>query len=215
MLKHCLSGVPAPFGVLRVLGFAAIAILVGADAAPALPRQAPPPAPPKPPVQAPAAAAAVPGAIPGIRAFTHVSDRVTLGGAVDPSAYPLLKQAGYAAVINLRTAAEAGADIEGAKAAAGAAGLTYIHVPFDKAGLTAGTVDTFLKAVSDPANQPVLVHCAGAVRASLMWAIKRAVQDGWPVEEALGEFPWLARSVPEAYRTFAHEYIKKRGREGF
>ena len=213
MLNHCLSEVPAPLRVLRVLGFAAITILAGAAAVATLPGQAPPPAPPKPAAQA--AAAAVPGAIPGIRAFTHVSDRVTLGGAVEPSAYPLLKQAGYVAVINLRTAAEAGADIEGAKAAAGAVGLTYIHVPFDKAGLTAGTVDTFLKAVSDPANQPVLVHCAGAVRASLMWAIKRAVQDGWPVEEALGEFPWLARSVPEAYRTFAREYIKKRGREGF
>lgn len=46
----------------------------------------------------------------------------------------------------------------------------------------------FLRFASDPANQPLFVHCAhGADRTGLMCAIWRVVHDGWSREDAIRE----------------------------
>ena len=67
-------------------------------------------------------------------------------------AYPVLKAEGFAAVINLRQADEAGASIGESKAAAEAVGLKYIHVPLNSRAPSAEAADAFLAAVTDPAN---------------------------------------------------------------
>ena len=43
---------------------------------------------------------------------------------------PAIKKMGFASVVNLRLASEAGADVEGSAAAAKAANLNYVHIPF-------------------------------------------------------------------------------------
>ena len=43
----------------------------------------------------------------------------------------VLKDRGFATVVNLRLATESGADVDDSRAAAEAAGLEYIHVPFN------------------------------------------------------------------------------------
>jgi len=46
----------------------------------------------------------------------------------------------------------------------------------------------FLKLVTDPANQPVLVHCQhGADRTGTMCSLYRMVVDGWSKEDAIKE----------------------------
>ena len=55
------------------------------------------------------------------------------GGITEPSAMAELKKLGFTSVINLRLASETGVDVDAARAAATAAGLTYIHLPFDAA----------------------------------------------------------------------------------
>jgi len=166
--------------------------------------------------QQPAAAPQAPAGgsvVPGIRNFTRVNDQVSLGGAVEMSAYPLLKKAGFVTVINLRAAEEPGVDIEGSMAAAKEAGLVYIHLPFVNSRPDPAKVYEFLKVVSDPASQPVLLHCAAAGRASIFWVIKRVLQDGWTVEKAMGEFPNLTGMVSEPVRAFALSYIKVHSRQ--
>src|SRR6185295_11367202 len=92
--------------------------------------------------------------VPGVTNFARVDTTIACAGATTPEAAAGLKKMGYASIINLRMATEAGANIEAAQAAANAAGIRYIHLPFNGAMPDAAVVDAFIKAVREPANQP-------------------------------------------------------------
>ena len=125
--------------------------------------------------------------VPGVRNYSRVDATVGCGGAVDPAAMVGLKKEGYVSVINLRLPTEEGANVEAGRAAAQAAGLKYIHLPFNAAMPDSKVVDSFLAAVGDKSNQPVFIHCGSANRVGGMWMIKRALKDGWPIERAREE----------------------------
>lgn len=129
--------------------------------------------------------------VEGVTNFTQVEATIACAGATKPSAIAALKTMGYKTVVNLRMASEAGADLDAEAVAARAAGLTYVHLPFNTPASAdedvSGTVREFLKVTSDPANRPLFVHCAGAGRAAAMWMIKRIVVDGWDEERAWKE----------------------------
>src|SRR5918994_2158607 len=124
------------------------------------------------------------GEIAGVRNFSRVDATVGCAGATDPSAMTALRKEGFVSVVNLRLPTEQGADVPGSRAAAQAAGLKYIHLPFNAASPDAKVVESFLAAVADKSNQPAFIHCGSANRVGAVWMIKRAVQDGWPVEKA-------------------------------
>jgi uncharacterized protein (TIGR01244 family) len=147
--------------------------------------------------------------VPGIVNFAKVETTVACAGATTPAALAEVKRMGYASVINLRQASEPGADIEGSAAAAKAAGLNYIHIPFNTASPDASSVDTFLKAVTDKANQPAFIHCASANRAAALWMVKRIAVDKWDVERASAEAAALGLTNP-ALKAFAIEQAQKR-----
>jgi uncharacterized protein (TIGR01244 family) len=145
--------------------------------------------------------------IEGIRNYSRVDASVGCGGQVNPAAMKALKAEGYVSVVNLREATEAGADIDAGRAAAQAAGLKYIHLPFNAASPDPKVVDTFLAAVGDTSNQPVFIHCGSANRVGGMWMIKRALRDGWPIEKAQAEGEAIGLRDPKL-TAFATEYIK-------
>src|SRR5881227_4477508 len=92
--------------------------------------------------------------VPGIVNFSKVETTVACAGATTPAALAEVKKMGYNSVINLRTAAEAGAEIEAEAAAAKAAGINYFHLPFNNAAPDPAVVDSFLKVITDKANEP-------------------------------------------------------------
>ena len=106
--------------------------------------------------------------VPGIVNFSKVETTVACAGATTPAALAEVKRMGYASVVNLRLASEAGAEIEVEAAAAKAAGLNYVHLPFNAAAPDPMLVDNFLKAVTDARNQPAFIHCASANRAAVV-----------------------------------------------
>nr|MBA3272228.1 hypothetical protein [Acidobacteriota bacterium] len=109
--------------------------------------------------------------------------------------------------INLRQATEQGANIDDNSVRAKALGLNYIHIPFDGAAPSDKTVDDFLAAVANKANQPVYIHCGTANRVGAVWLVKRVLQDGWPVEKATDEARLIGlRSAP--LEAFALKYIE-------
>jgi hypothetical protein len=76
--------------------------------------------------------------LPGVVNYTKMSGSegyagatAGFGGATEVSALQPLKDEGYAAVINLRQADEKGVDLDASRMAAEAAGIKYIHMPFD------------------------------------------------------------------------------------
>ena len=145
--------------------------------------------------------------MPGIRNYSRVDATVGCGGAVDPAAMASLKKEGFVSVVNLRLANEEGANIDAGRAAAQAAGLKYIHLPFNVAEPDSRVVDSFLAAVADRSNQPVFIHCGSANRVGGMWMIKRVLQDKWAMDRALTEAQAIGLNNP-ALTAFATEYIK-------
>ena len=145
--------------------------------------------------------------MPGIRNYSRVDATVGCGGQVDPAAMTALRKEGFVSVINLRLPTEEGANVEAGRAAAQAAGLKYIHLPFNAAQPDAKVVDSFLAAVADKSNQPVFIHCGSASRVGGMWAIKRALQDKWPIDRAVAEGKAIGLNNP-GLEAFVTNYIK-------
>jgi uncharacterized protein (TIGR01244 family) len=145
--------------------------------------------------------------IAGIRTYSRVDATVGCGGATDPAAMSVLRKEGYVSVINLRLANEEGANVDAGRAAAQAAGLKYIHLPFNAAMPDPKVIDTFLATVADKNNQPVYIHCGSANRVGGVWMIKRVLQDKWPLDRALTEAQAIGLNNA-ALQTFAIDYIK-------
>ena len=145
--------------------------------------------------------------IAGIRNYSRVDATVGCGGATDPAAMTTLRKEGFVSVINLRQANEQGANVDAGRAAAKAAGLKYIHLPFNGAMPDSKVVDAFLAAVADRSNQPVYIHCGSASRVGGMWMIKRVLQDKWPLDRALTEAKAIGLNSP-GLQAFATDYIK-------
>jgi uncharacterized protein (TIGR01244 family) len=145
--------------------------------------------------------------LPGVTNFARLETTIACAGATTPQAVAGLKQMGYASIINLREASEAGADIDAEAAAAKTAGITFIHLPFNTASPNLAVVDSFLKAVTDAKNQPAFVHCASGNRAAAMWMIKRMQIDKWDAERAGTEAAALGLTNG-ALKTFAIQYAE-------
>jgi uncharacterized protein (TIGR01244 family) len=145
--------------------------------------------------------------LPGVTNFARLETTIACAGATTPQAVAGLKQMGYAAIINLREASEAGANIDAEAAAAKTAGITFIHLPFNAASPNPAVVDSFLKAVTDAKNQPAFVHCASGNRAAAMWMIKRMQIDKWDAERAGTEAAALGLTSG-ALKTFAVQYVE-------
>ena len=145
--------------------------------------------------------------VPGITNFARVGTTIACAGATTPEAVAEVKKLGYGSIINLRLASEAGANVEAEEAAAKTAGIKYVSVPFNTASPDPGVVERFLQAVTEPANQPVFLHCASANRAAALWMIKRMNVDGWDADRAGGEAAALGLTNP-ALKTFALDYVK-------
>jgi len=143
----------------------------------------------------------------GVTNFARLETTIACAGATTPAAVAGLKQMGYASIINLRVASESGAEVEAETAAAKAAGITFIHLPFNAASPDPAIVDGFLKAVTEAKNQPAFVHCASANRAAAMWMIKRMKVDKWDADRAGAEAASLGLTSG-ALKTFALDYVQ-------
>jgi len=143
----------------------------------------------------------------GVTNFARLETTIACAGATTPAAVAGLKQMGYASIINLRLATEAGADVDAEAAAAKAAGINYIHLPFNAAAPDTTVVDNFLKAVTDKKNEPAFIHCASGNRAAAFWMIKRMQIDKWDADRAGAEAAALGLTNG-ALKTFAVDYVQ-------
>ena len=154
----------------------------------------------------PAAAQVQKKDMPGIRNYSRVDATIGCGGATDPAAIAGLKNEGYVSVINLRLPTEEGANVDAERAAAQAAGMKYIGLPFNVAAPDSKVVDAFLAAVADKSNQPVYIHCGSANRVGGMWMVKRVLQDKWAIDRATTEAEAIGLTSPDL-KKFVAGYI--------
>ena len=149
-------------------------------------------APIAPPVQvAGRAPAIVPGTervserlfgLPGLTNVGRVATGIFRGAQPEPEGYATLKAMGVRTVINLRTR-------HGEREAVEAAGMRYVEIPMSFwRDVDPAVVRLALSVMTDPANQPVFVHCSrGADRTGVVAAVYRMEVDGWSEAEAEAE----------------------------
>jgi uncharacterized protein (TIGR01244 family) len=144
--------------------------------------------------------------VPGVTNFARVETTVACGGVITPAAIAELHQRGYKSVFNLQLRDEATAHVDEEQAAANAAGIHYVHVPFTPAKPDLGSVDTFLAEIAKPENEPAFIHCGGGNRAAGFWMIKRVLIDKWDIDKAQKEAEALGLSSTPM-KQFALDYI--------
>lgn len=145
--------------------------------------------------------------VPGITNFAQVKTTVACAGAVTPASVAGIKKMGFASIINLRLATEQGADIEAEAAAAKAAGINFVHLPFNGSAPDPAVADRFIKTITEPGNEPAFIHCASGNRAAALWLIKRVLIDKWDNDRASEEATQLGLTS-SALKTFALDYIQ-------
>ena len=124
-------------------------------------------------------------------------------GQPKAEAFARLARQGFRAVLNLRTAGE-GAEAE--RELVEKAGMRYLNIPVVSANPNPEQVPEFIKAVKEPSNQPMLIHCGSAQRVGAFWMIYRVIEQGWPEEKALEEATKIGLTRPELIK-FAKDYI--------
>ena len=113
--------------------------------------------------------------------FAKVSDTLYRGGQPTPEGFGQLKKMGVNTVISLRL-------FKTDEKIMRALGLKYLHVSFKHIHPEDEDVAAFLKVASDPADQPVFVHCRNGVdRTGMMVAVYRRVVQDWPKQKAIAE----------------------------
>jgi protein tyrosine/serine phosphatase len=163
-----------------------------------------------PPVQLPAAARSSEHlyGLPGLENVGRVAPDIFRGSQPAKNGYDTLKRMGIRTIINLRTSMSERKQVE-------SAGMRSIEIPLstfnngDKE-----KVDRIVALLSDPANQPVFVHCRqGRDRTGIVVAAYRMKVQGWPLAAAEAEMDSFGfNDVWVNLRRFLHRYAAGLGR---
>jgi uncharacterized protein (TIGR01244 family) len=145
--------------------------------------------------------------VDGVTNFVKLETTVACAGAVKATAVPELKKMGFASIVNLRQASEAGADLDAEAAAAKDAGIRYYWIPFNGQMPDPAVADKFLDAVTAKGSEPAFIHCASGNRAAVMWMIKRMVVDHWDADRA-GQEATALGMTSAALKQFALDYAQ-------
>ncbi|HEU4875729.1 MAG TPA: PQQ-binding-like beta-propeller repeat protein [Pyrinomonadaceae bacterium] len=144
--------------------------------------------------------------VPDIRNFLRVNKDFCTGGQPRLEHLEKLKADGVKAIINLRQPSEHRAAEEEAKAKE--LGLRYFNIPVAYGNPNEEQVAEFLKITDDPENRPAFIHCTAAIRVGAFWMIRRALRDGWSVEDAEREAEKVGLRESPHWLEFARKYIE-------
>lgn len=141
-----------------------------------------------------------------IKNFLRVNEQICTGGQPTTDDLVKMKAEGIKAIINLRRPTEYNAEEEVAKAKE--LGLRYINIPVNIDEPKDEQADEFVKVTSDLRNRPAFIHCAAANRVGAFWMIRRALADGWRMEDAEAEARKIGMRSPNLVE-FARSYIQR------
>jgi protein tyrosine phosphatase (PTP) superfamily phosphohydrolase (DUF442 family) len=117
----------------------------------------------------------------GVSNFHRITKNFYRGAQPSARGMRFLESMGIKTVINLRWLHSDRDELKGTS-------LKYIHIKFNTISPKTRQVVRFLKAVTDPNNQPVFLHCKhGADRTGMMTAFYRITVQGWSKKEAIRE----------------------------
>jgi uncharacterized protein (TIGR01244 family) len=143
----------------------------------------------------------------GIANYYRVRPDVATAGQPSDEAWADIREAGFKAVLNLRTEQEGSLE---ERAKVEAAGLEYFNVPIGSDGIHESQVDLFSKILGDSGNRPLLIHCASGSRVGAMWFIHEVLGEGKDESSALEEA--RKAGLKSSLEPAAREYISSKNK---
>jgi uncharacterized protein (TIGR01244 family) len=104
-----------------------------------------------------------------------LNDRVAVAPQIAPDDVPAIAAAGFVAIVNNRPDGEEPGQPDGdaIRAAAEAAGLSYVAIPVTAAGFSHPQLEAMTAALAG-ADGPVLAYCRSGTRSCNLWALAAA-----------------------------------------
>src|SRR5262245_35120097 len=139
--------------------------------------------------------------------FGKIDEHYFRGAQPQGDDFKALSTLGVKMIIDL---AQEGAS--GEEAASRAAGMRFVRIPMTTHEVPSpAVIAKFLSLVTDPANQPVYVHCIGGKhRTGVMTAIYRMTLDGWNASRAFAElkqYHFGADFLHPEFKEFVQTYV--------
>lgn len=155
---------------------------------------------------------------PGLANYFPIDGTASNGGPIQSSEWAMseLWRRGFKTVVDIAP----GRDADANAAAARGVGMKYIVMPIGRdrgnAQIDPAKVEAAIKAIADPANQPLYFNSADARPTAMIWMIKRVLVDQWSVEQAGAEATTIglmndSADVPALWK-FAQDYIASHSR---
>ncbi len=142
---------------------------------------------------------------PDLPKYLEVTPLLGTGGQPTDAGLKSLREKGYRAVVNLRTAQEK-VDLAAEEKLARALGLSYYSVPLVGTAPEESSALEFLRVMDGLKGEKVFVHCATANRVGSVVMIQRVLRDGLTLEKAEEEAARIGLRT-DILRTFAREFI--------
>ena len=148
---------------------------------------------------------------PGLTNYFPIDGTASSGGPIVSNDWVMseLWRRGFRTVVDT-----AGTGGDAAAAAAKTVGMKYVALPIGGTGgaLDATKIDAVIKAISDPANQPLYLNSRDGRSTAAIWMIKRVIVDGWSIEQAGAEATAIglvndSPDVPALWKS-AQDYIR-------
>jgi hypothetical protein len=123
---------------------------------------------------------------------SKLDDAVTRGSRKDAEGIADLGRRGFRGIVDLTL------ERTGDAGPAAAAGMHTLNIPtLDNSHPTEAQMKTFLDFATDPANQPLYIHCeAGKGRTGIASAVYRMAVDGFTYDQAMAEAASHGLSLP-------------------
>ena len=104
-----------------------------------------------------------------------INESISVAPQITPEDMAAIKAAGFVGVVNNRPDEEEGGQPAGEaiRAAAEAAGLSYVAIPVTHAGFSHPQIDAMTQALVG-ADGPVLAYCRSGTRSCNLWALAAA-----------------------------------------
>ena len=140
----------------------------------------------------------------------HSCGSLFLAGQPTQADISVIKEQGIKLVITLRQDGEI--DWDEAAAVQGA-GIDFLAIPFrSPESLTDALFDKVRRLLRDVDKKPTLLHCGSANRVGAVWLTHRVLDQGVPLETAIGEAKTVGLRSRE-YEARARDYIKKHAQQ--
>lgn len=152
---------------------------------------------------------ATPTTLPGVANFAQISPILYRGEQPTAEGFAQLKKRGIRTIINLRT-------FHGDSKLLKGTGLQYLHIYAKPWHPEEEDLLVFLKALLNPDNQPVFVHCQqGSDRTGYMVASYRILEQNWTYAQAAAEmknfhFHTVWTTVPQALKELDPPKIREK-----